>query len=104
MVSMDSTNMHLASLVKIPVISIWGATHPSLGFSGFRQEKENMIGLDNIECRPCSVFGNVLCSRGDLACLNHIPESLILDKIDENLNKSIKTKIEDGEVENYPDE
>ena len=28
MVSMDSANMHLASLTATPVISIWGATHP----------------------------------------------------------------------------
>lgn len=88
MVSMDSANMHLASLVKIPVVSIWGATHPSLGFCGFGQKSENIIGLMNIECRPCSVFGNVPCSRGDLACLNDIPESLILDKIDQNLKLS----------------
>jgi ADP-heptose:LPS heptosyltransferase len=32
MLSMDSANMHMASLVNIPVISIWGATHPYGGF------------------------------------------------------------------------
>ena len=32
MVSMDSANMHLASLVRTPVISICGATHPYCGF------------------------------------------------------------------------
>ena len=90
MVSMDSANMHLGSLVKIPVVSIWGATHPNLGFAGFGQKRENMIGLDNLECRPCSVFGNVPCRRGDFACLNEIPESLILDKIDEILKYSIE--------------
>ncbi len=34
MVSMDSGNMHLASLVNTPVVSIWGATHPYAGFHG----------------------------------------------------------------------
>lgn len=29
MVSMDSSNMHMASLVGCPVVSVWGATHPS---------------------------------------------------------------------------
>ena len=28
MVSMDSANMHLASLVRTPVVRVWGATHP----------------------------------------------------------------------------
>ena len=32
MLSMDSANMHLASLVNIPVVSVWGATHPYAGF------------------------------------------------------------------------
>jgi ADP-heptose:LPS heptosyltransferase len=32
MISMDSANMHLASLYGVPVISIWGATHPFAGF------------------------------------------------------------------------
>ena len=35
MLSMDSANMHLASLVNIPVVSVWGATHPYAGFMGF---------------------------------------------------------------------
>ena len=37
MLSMDSANMHLASLVNIPVVSIWGATHPYAGFMGWKQ-------------------------------------------------------------------
>ena len=38
MVSMDSANMHLASLVCTPVVSVWGATHPYCGFKGWRQK------------------------------------------------------------------
>lgn len=82
MVSMDSANMHLASLVRVPAISIWGATHPSLGFYGFEQDINNAIQTE-IECRPCSVFGEVPCFRKDIACLNRIDEEVILNKIDE---------------------
>lgn len=82
MVSMDSANMHLASLVRVPTISIWGATHPNLGFYGFGQNPDNAIQPE-IECRPCSVFGEVPCFRKDIACLNSIDESVILHKIDE---------------------
>ena len=35
MLVMDAANMHLASLVNIPVVSIWGATHPCAGFAGW---------------------------------------------------------------------
>lgn len=79
-VSMDSANMHLASLVETPVVSIWGATHPSLGFYGFNQKPENTVQHD-LECRPCSVFGDKPCFRKDLACLNEISEEEVIQKV-----------------------
>lgn len=84
MVSMDSANMHLASLVTTPVISIWGATHPYCGFKGWRQKEENMIQLP-MTCRPCSVFGNKPCYRGDYLCLGGITPSAILSRIEKTL-------------------
>lgn len=93
MVSMDSANMHLASLVETPVVSIWGATHPNLGFYGHNQDIENAIQT-NIECRPCSVYGEVPCARGDYACLNRIKESTILDKVESILRKNMDTNID----------
>lgn len=80
MFSMDSANMHLASLVETPVVSVWGATHPNLGFYGFGQKMEDVIQTD-IECRPCSVYGEIPCARGDYACLTRIKEETILNRI-----------------------
>lgn len=80
MVSMDSANMHLASLVDIPVVSIWGATHPYCGFQGWRQAEDNIIQL-SLTCRPCSVFGDRPCYRGDYLCLNGIKPAVVTDKI-----------------------
>lgn len=80
MVSMDSANMHLASLVGTPVISVWGATHPAAGFMGWGQSEENAVQLD-LECRPCSIYGNKPCRRGDYACLESIQAVDILNKI-----------------------
>ena len=77
MLSMDSANMHLASLVGTRVVSIWGGTHPFAGFLGWNQKAEDCIQLD-LPCRPCSVYGNKPCSRGDYACMNGItPEQII---------------------------
>lgn len=84
MLSMDSANMHLASLVQTPVVSIWGATHPSLGFYGFRQNPENAVQID-LDCRPCSVFGDLPCQRGDYACMGMIKEDMVISKIDKVL-------------------
>jgi ADP-heptose:LPS heptosyltransferase len=80
MLSMDSANMHFASLVGVPVISIWGATHPFAGFYGWNQSPENAIQVE-LDCRPCSVFGNKPCHRSDYACLSFIEPSLITSKV-----------------------
>lgn len=80
MVSMDSANMHLASLFNVPVVSIWGATHPFAGFYGWAQNENNIVQAD-LYCRPCSVFGNKPCYRGDHACMKLIGENIIIDKI-----------------------
>lgn len=81
MISMDSANMHLASLVGLPVVSVWGATHPYAGFYGYGQRPENVVQLD-LPCRPCSIFGNKKCMRGDLACLKNISPEQIINKVE----------------------
>ncbi|MBS7411302.1 MAG: glycosyltransferase family 9 protein [Muribaculaceae bacterium] len=85
-ISMDSANMHLASLVRVPVVSIWGATHPYCGFTGWKQSDDNAVQLD-MPCRPCSVFGNRPCRRGDYACLYGIKPQDIIDRLDHVLDK-----------------
>jgi ADP-heptose:LPS heptosyltransferase len=80
MLSMDSANMHLASLYKVPVVSIWGATHPFAGFYGWGQDEKNIVQIE-LECRPCSVFGNKPCFRGDHACMQWITMDMITQKI-----------------------
>lgn len=80
MVSMDSANMHLASLVNTPVVSVWGATHPYCGFGGWHQDSSLAIQLD-LPCRPCSVFGNKECYLGDFRCMRSIEPQMIIDKV-----------------------
>ncbi|MEG1333958.1 glycosyltransferase family 9 protein [Bacteroides sp.] len=81
MLSMDSANMHLASLVGIPVVSIWGATHPYAGFMGWKQQPDHTVQLD-LSCRPCSVYGQKPCFRGDYACLMQITPRQVIEKIE----------------------
>ncbi len=85
MLSMDSANMHLASLTATPVVSVWGATHPMAGFLGYNQNKDNVIQID-LDCRPCSIFGNKPCQRGDYACLQNIPTERIVERITSIIN------------------
>lgn len=88
MLSMDSSNMHLASLTGIPVVSIWGATHPYAGFMGWNQKAENAVSTQ-LPCRPCSIYGNKPCHRGDFACMNSITPEMIMKKTVRVLDKKI---------------
>jgi ADP-heptose:LPS heptosyltransferase len=82
MISMDSANAHFASLVGTPVVSIWGATHPYAGFTGWGQSSENIVQVDMF-CRPCSVYGNKKCYRNDnpYACMKEISPNMIIEKV-----------------------
>lgn len=87
MVSMDSANMHLASLAEIPVVSVWGATHPHMGFYDLNQSFDNAV-FEEIDCRPCSVYGNIECERSEhMACMNRLSEKKIIDKVKSILNE-----------------
>ncbi|MGI9581426.1 glycosyltransferase family 9 protein [Chryseobacterium sp. RRHN12] len=81
MISMDSANMHLASLVGTRCISIWGATHPYAGFLGFGQSEEDVVQVKDLSCRPCSVFGDKECYRGDWACLEEFNIQKVVDRV-----------------------
>ncbi|WP_234109449.1 glycosyltransferase family 9 protein [Chryseobacterium sp. R2A-55] len=81
MISMDSANMHLASLAGTRCVSIWGSTHPFAGFLGYGQSEKDVVQIKDLTCRPCSVFGDKECYRGDWACLNEISAQQIINKI-----------------------
>lgn len=80
MITMDSANMHLASLMRTPVVSIWGSTIPQCGFLGYGQSPERAVWLD-LECQPCSVAGLAECPLGHYACLRDIEPARIVEKL-----------------------
>lgn len=82
MVCVDSSNMHLSSLMDIPTLSIWGGTHPEVGFGPYMQPESNLVQVsrDELPCRPCSVYGRETCYRGDFACLTRITPEQIAEK------------------------
>lgn len=79
MLSMDSANMHLASMLGVRVISIWCATHPAAGFLGIGQSPNDCLQDDSLTCRPCSIFGKVKsCKLGGFPCRSSLsPEQII---------------------------
>ncbi|KFC24412.1 glycosyltransferase family 9 protein [Chryseobacterium sp. FH1] len=81
MISMDSANMHLASLMGTRCVSVWGSTHHFAGFLGYGQSEDDIVHVKDLSCRPCSVFGDKECFRGDYACLEELNIQKIIDKI-----------------------
>lgn len=81
MISMDSANMHLASLAGTRCISVWGATHHFAGFLGYGQREEDIVQVKDLTCRPCSVFGDKECFRGDWACLHELEVQQIIERV-----------------------
>lgn len=60
MLSMDSGNAHIAAMLGVKVITLWGATHPYAGFLPFNQSFENALTSDRNQYPqlPTSVYGN----------------------------------------------
>ncbi|WP_232735119.1 glycosyltransferase family 9 protein [Olleya sp. Bg11-27] len=60
MISMDSGNAHLAAMLGVKVITIWGVTHPYAGFGAFNQPPANNLVPDRTQFPklPTSIYGN----------------------------------------------
>lgn len=86
MVSMDSGNAHLAAIYNLPVITLWGVTHPYTGFMPFHQPMENAIlsNLTKYPQIPTSVYGNKF-PEGYENVMKSISPKTVIDKIYEIL-------------------
>lgn len=83
MIAMDSSNMHMADLVGTKVISIWGGTDPLNGFGAWMQPAEYSIRIpvEELTCRPCTVYGKGECARGDFACMVWLTPGMVYRRL-----------------------
>lgn len=79
MLSMDSGNGHIAAILGVKTITLWGATHPYLGFSPFNQLEENSLVSDrNLYPKlPTSIYGNKKVEGYEDAMRTILPESVV---------------------------
>ena len=77
MICMDSANQHLSSLVGLRAISVWCATHPMIGFMGWKQRQKDIIQRDDLRCRPCTCHGTNHCRYGNYACRQIEAEKIV---------------------------
>ncbi|OMQ12325.1 glycosyltransferase family 9 protein [[Flexibacter] sp. ATCC 35103] len=79
MLSMDSGNAHIAAMLGVKVITLWGATHPYAGFLPFNQTIENAITSDRNQYPklPTSVYGNKIVEGYQDAMRTILPEEVV---------------------------
>lgn len=87
MLSMDSGNAHIAAMLGVKVISLWGATHPFAGFKPFNQPADFCITSDREQYPflPTSVYGNKKVAGYENAMRSILPET-VFNKIKKELN------------------
>lgn len=86
MLSMDSSNGHIAAMLGVPVVTLWGATHPYAGFLPFNQSLDNALVSDRNQYPqlPTSVYGNKKVASYENAMRTILPE-LVVARIEEVL-------------------
>ena len=74
----DTGLLHLGAAVGLPVVGLFGPTHPDDGYASWADGvRHRMIGM-SLPCRPCSRHGAARCGRGDLACLAELSVATVL--------------------------
>lgn len=84
MLSMDSGNAHIAAMLGVKVVSLFGATHPYAGFLPFNQNLENALVPDRNQYPklPTSVYGNKMV-EGYEDVMRSISAEKVVSKINE---------------------
>ncbi len=81
-ITLDSGNLHLAVQSGLPVVSVWGGTHPKAGFLGPGHPRVTVLQAPDaaFPCRPCSIFGKPSCALGDVPCLHAVEPTPVFER------------------------
>ncbi|MEL0651824.1 glycosyltransferase family 9 protein [Algibacter sp. TI.3.09] len=79
MLAMDSGNAHMAAMMGVKTITIWGVTHPFAGFAPFNQPSDYALvaNKDEFPKIPTSIFGNKYPENYKEAAGSISPETII---------------------------
>lgn len=88
MLSMDSGNAHMAAMMGIKVVTLWGVTHPYAGFFPFHQDENNALLADREKYPkiPTSIYGNKF-PEGYETCMETISPKDVVEKIETMIKK-----------------
>lgn len=79
MLSMDSGNGHIAAMLGVKVITIWGVTHPHAGFAPFNQPEDYTLLADRNQFPeiPTSIYGNKYPEGYEEASASIAPKAVV---------------------------
>jgi heptosyltransferase-2 len=71
----DSAPMHVACARDVPVVAVFCATTPALGYGPWRG---GVVVEADLACRPCARHGGRRCPRGTEDCMRLVPPARVL--------------------------
>jgi heptosyltransferase-2 len=80
-ISNDSAPMHVAVARNVPVVAIFCATTPSLGYGPY-STRAVVVEKKDLFCRPCRRHGGPSCPRGTEDCMRQVAVSDVLAGVD----------------------
>ena len=81
-VSHDTGPLHLARLVRTPSVALFGPTVTEFGFGPLRAG-DVTLGVDELQCRPCSPHGPPQCPLGHHRCMRELTVAAVIAAIEE---------------------
>jgi len=85
LISNDSAPVHMAVAFGTPVVDIYGATTPSLGFYPYRNGA--VVEIKDLDCRPCGLHGHKKCPKETFECMKLITPQMVLNSLDQLLKE-----------------
>jgi heptosyltransferase II len=89
-ISNDSAPMHVAVARNVPVVAIFCATTPSLGYGPY-SERAIVVEKKDLFCRPCDRHGSPTCPRGTDDCMRQVTVANVLAGV-ETLLATMRTR------------
>jgi heptosyltransferase II len=74
----DSGAMHLASLINLPTVAIFGPTVQQLGYKPWNT-KAQVVENQRLLCRPCGQHGSKKCPIGTHICMQSIDHKQVFE-------------------------
>ena len=80
-VTNDSSPIHIGSAFEKPfIIAIFGPTIKEFGFTP-SNEKNEILEIEGLECRPCGIHGHKKCPLGHFKCMKEISPDRVYNSV-----------------------